>query len=150
MRPHKERGIRQKSNGRITAYIRVDGRLYTKRFPSSTELDTVRRWRSDTKRDHLEARQGTPADRVLVLRKRFRSLCQEIDGLSSDVHRLHEMLEEGLTVLDQADESQLAVFLALYRKTSDKLARVNRLSGKCAKVFGALCEVRRAEKRAGP
>ena len=51
-RPHREPGIRREWNGKIRAYIRVRGKLYWKRFRPGTSLETVRRWRSDTRRDH--------------------------------------------------------------------------------------------------
>ena len=49
MRPHSEPGIRRDANGRIRAYVRANGRLRFKRFPAGTSLDTVRRWRMDTR-----------------------------------------------------------------------------------------------------
>ena len=49
MRPHRERGIRRDSRGRIHAYVRAHGQLRFKRFPVGTSLDTVRRWRVDTR-----------------------------------------------------------------------------------------------------
>ena len=49
MRPHREPGIRRGANGRIHAYVRANGQLRFKRFPAGTSLDTVRRWRVDTR-----------------------------------------------------------------------------------------------------
>ena len=49
MRPHREPGIRRDPNGRIQAYVRADGQLRFRRFPAGTPLETVRRWRLDTR-----------------------------------------------------------------------------------------------------
>ena len=49
MRPHSEPGIRRDANGRIQAYVRADGQLRFRRFPVGTPLETVRRWRLDTR-----------------------------------------------------------------------------------------------------
>lgn len=49
MRPHREPGIRRDPNGRIHAYVRADGQLRFRRFPAGTPLETVRRWRLDTR-----------------------------------------------------------------------------------------------------
>ena len=51
-RPHREPGIRREWNGKIKAYVRVRGELYNRRFRPGTSLETVRRWRSDTRRLH--------------------------------------------------------------------------------------------------
>ena len=49
MRPHRETGIRRDASGRINAYVRADGQLRFRRFPAGTALETVRRWRLDTR-----------------------------------------------------------------------------------------------------
>ena len=49
MRTHREPGIRRDTNGRIQAHVRANGQLRFKRFPAGTSLDTVRRWRMDTR-----------------------------------------------------------------------------------------------------
>ena len=49
MRTHRETGIRRDGNGRIRAYVRANGKLRFKRFPPGTSLDSVRRWRMDTR-----------------------------------------------------------------------------------------------------
>lgn len=49
MRRHREHGIRRDESGRISAYVRAAGKLRYKRFPVGTSLDTVRRWRLDTR-----------------------------------------------------------------------------------------------------
>ena len=49
MRPHREPGIRRDARGRIQAYVRAGGQLRFKRFPVDTSLETVRRWRLDTR-----------------------------------------------------------------------------------------------------
>ena len=49
MRPHREPGIRRDASGRIHAYVRAGGQLRFKRFPVDTSLETVRRWRLDTR-----------------------------------------------------------------------------------------------------
>ena len=49
MRPHREPGIRRDASGRIHAYVRVGGQLRFRRFPIDTPLETVRRWRLDTR-----------------------------------------------------------------------------------------------------
>ena len=49
MRPHREPGIRRDASGRIRAYVRANGQLRFKRFPVGTSLETVRRWRLDTR-----------------------------------------------------------------------------------------------------
>ncbi len=48
-RPHREPGIRRDAGGRIHAYVRAGGQLRFKRFPVDTPLETVRRWRLDTR-----------------------------------------------------------------------------------------------------
>ena len=48
-RPHREPGIRRDASGKIHAYVRVGGQLRFKRFPVDTSLETVRRWRLDTR-----------------------------------------------------------------------------------------------------
>ena len=53
-KPHQETGIRRAWNGRITAYVRVNGRLHLKRFHPGTSLETVRRWRRETRSTHRE------------------------------------------------------------------------------------------------
>ena len=49
MRPHRETGIRRDASGRIQAYVRAGGQLRFRRFPIDTPLETVRRWRLDTR-----------------------------------------------------------------------------------------------------
>lgn len=49
MRPHREPGIRRDASGKIRAYVRANGQLRFKRFPPGTSLETVRRWRLDTR-----------------------------------------------------------------------------------------------------
>ena len=49
MRTHSEPGIRRDAAGRIHAYVRAGGRLRFKRFPAGTSLESVRRWRLDTR-----------------------------------------------------------------------------------------------------
>lgn len=49
MRTHSEPGIRRDAAGRIRAYVRVGGRLRFKRFPAGSSLESVRRWRLDTR-----------------------------------------------------------------------------------------------------
>ena len=49
MRPHREPGVRRDASGRIQAYVRVGAQLRFRRFPTNTSLDTVRRWRLDTR-----------------------------------------------------------------------------------------------------
>ena len=49
MRPHREPGIRRDASGWIRAYVRANGQLRYKRFPVGTPLETVRRWRLDTR-----------------------------------------------------------------------------------------------------
>lgn len=56
MRPHREPGIRRDARGRIRAYVRANGQLRFKRFPAGTPLETIRRWRLDT-RASLELNQ---------------------------------------------------------------------------------------------
>ena len=58
MRPHREPGIRRDTSGRIHAYVRAGGRLHFKRFPVGASLETVRRWRLDT-RVSLKSTQPT-------------------------------------------------------------------------------------------
>ena len=59
MRPYREPGIRRDTSGRIHAYVRANGQLRFKRFPAGTSLDTVRRWRLDT-RTGLELTKRAP------------------------------------------------------------------------------------------
>ena len=49
IRPHREPGIRRDTSGRTPAYVRADGQLRFRRFPVNTPLETVRRWRLDTR-----------------------------------------------------------------------------------------------------
>ena len=49
MRPHREPGIRRDARGRIQAYVRAGEQLRFRRFPVDTPLETVRRWRLDTR-----------------------------------------------------------------------------------------------------
>ncbi len=49
MRTHREPGIRRDASGRIQAYVRADGQLRFRRFPVGTSLETVRRWRLETR-----------------------------------------------------------------------------------------------------
>ena len=49
MRPHREPGIRRDASGRIRDYVRANGQLRFKRFPVGTPLESVRRWRFDTR-----------------------------------------------------------------------------------------------------
>ena len=49
MRPYREPGIRRDASGKIQAYVRAGGQLRFRRFPPRTPLETVRRWRLDTR-----------------------------------------------------------------------------------------------------
>ena len=49
MRPHREPGVRRDASGKIQAYVRAGGQLRFRRFPPRTPLETVRRWRLDTR-----------------------------------------------------------------------------------------------------
>ena len=49
MRPHREPGIRRDASGNFQAYVRAGGQLRFKRIPAGTSLETVRRWRLDTR-----------------------------------------------------------------------------------------------------
>ena len=49
MRPHREPGIRRDASGKIQAHVRAGGQLRFKPFPAGTSLETVRRWRLDTR-----------------------------------------------------------------------------------------------------
>ena len=49
MRTHREPGIRRDARGGIQAYVRAGGQLRFRRFLVDTPLETVRRWRLDTR-----------------------------------------------------------------------------------------------------
>lgn len=48
-RRHRESGIRRDASGRIHTYARAGRQLSFRRFSVDTPLETVRRWRRDTR-----------------------------------------------------------------------------------------------------